>query len=264
MSKHIQYNKKEPLSAWRKVSLSSWKPRGDSAVYAFEDIVFDDLLKYSKLHNLHIHTLIVKALSIALYHNPRVNSTIRFGKIYNRSDNSIFVHVLPNPENDDLTGYTITNAHSLNLHSIQTESELAIETIQNKKDPFTKSKNTFAQLPQFGVQLLMNTLSFILFKLNIHYPLFNVPKNPFGSIMLTSVGSLGMQQALCPIAPYTNNSMVVSIGKIRKMPVVIDNVITQKEVCTMGFTFDHRLIDGIQFKRFFEAFTNALHEIVIT
>jgi pyruvate/2-oxoglutarate dehydrogenase complex dihydrolipoamide acyltransferase (E2) component len=82
-------------------------------------------------------------------------------------------------------------------------------------------------------------------------PLFKLKKNAFGSIMLTSIGSLGITKAFCPIAPYTKIPMVVSIGKIESKPIVNNQKIEIKKVLSLGFTFDHRVMDGMHFSEFF-------------
>lgn len=242
--------------------MCSWKPTGDSTIGIFEDIVVDNILLFSKQNRVSFNAILVKALSIALSENPRVNSIIRFGKIYNRTDHAIFVHVLPLSQHDDLGGFTIANGADLSIHKIHEQIENEIRLIQEQKDDFSNTKSFFKRMPVRLVRLLMNTMSFFLYKLNLKHRAFKVPQDPFGSIMLTSVGSIGIQQALCPIAPYTNNSMVVSIGKIVDRTVIVNDEILIKKVVTFGFCFDHRLIDGIHFKLFFKSFNDALVSII--
>lgn len=260
--KHLKLSTKERLSPWRKVSLSSWRPTGDSTIGIFEDIEVDRLLLFCRQSSLSINTVLIKALSIALRDHPRVNSIIRFGQIFNRHDNGIFLHVLSQKGYDDLGGFSISNAYQLSLTDIQSLTAQNIDSIQHQTDAFSQTKKIFSPLPVFLVKWMMNSLSFILYKLNLTSSLFKVPKDPFGSIMLTSVGSLGIQQALCPIAPYTHNSMVVSVGKIRQVPLAVDGAVVIRSVITLGFTFDHRIIDGIQFKHFFHSFRQALHTML--
>jgi hypothetical protein len=258
---HLQYTSSEKLSPWRKVSMVSWKPMGDSSTYVMEEVVVDDVLHYCKQNQVSNHAFFIKIVAHALQENSRVNSVIRFGKIFARESNSVFFHVINTSQADDLAGFTITEGHTKSLQAIQTEMTSKIESILANTDELGASKKIFKYLPVFIVRRLLHTLSFVMYKLNIAVP--TLPKDPFGAVMITSVGSIGMQAALCPIAPYTNNSMVISIGKITKKAVVIDDAIVIKKVITFGFTFDHRLIDGAQFQQFFKSFTHHLNSCIV-
>jgi 2-oxoacid dehydrogenases acyltransferase (catalytic domain) len=253
---HLKYNSSEKLSTWRKVSMSSWQPTGDSSTYVLEDIIVDDLLMYCKQNNLSLNAVVMQAVAQALNENPRVNSIIRFGKIFQRQNNNVFFHVINTSKKDDLSGFTIENAHKKTFADIDTEIVLKRKLILDNKDHLGASKKMFTYFPVFVVKILMNTLSFILYKLNIAIP--SIPKDPFGAVMITSVGSLGIQAALCPIAPYTNNSMVISVGKIKSQPVAIQETLAIRKIITFGFTFDHRLIDGFQFQQFYKSLLQYL------
>lgn len=249
--KHLNYKQSIRLSPWRKVSLGSWKPTGDSSIHAFEDIVTDDALKWCADQNVSFGAFVIKALSKTIEQHPEVNRIVRFNKIYQRSDNRIFYFVLPSKTKDDLSGALIDNAFEKEVPLVETELKQQVQQIRKGTDDYQKSKKTFKWIPPSLSRITLNTLSFITYSLNI-LPFF-IPsqRDPFGSLMVTNIGSLDLSKACTPIAPYTRIPMVIAIGKHQQKAIVINGEVEVKTVATFGFTFDHRIMDGIHFSRFF-------------
>ena len=248
--KHIHYASKTKLSAWRKISIGSWKPKGDSSTYVFEDFKVDNVLRFCDKQKVSFTSFVVKALSKTIDKNTRINSIIRFGNIYQRESNTIFVHTIPNTSVDDLSGVLINEAHQKEINIVDEEFKSKINKVKKGEEIHQVSKTMFKRIPAFFSKIILDGLSFLMYNFNIYFKFFKTPKDPFGSIMLTNVGSLNIQKALCPIAPYTKIPMVVSLGRIELKPMVFNEEIIKSKISTFGFTFDHRLMDGIHFSRF--------------
>jgi pyruvate dehydrogenase E2 component (dihydrolipoamide acetyltransferase) len=256
--KNIQYRQNRKLTSWRKVSLASWKPTGDSSTYCLEDIAMDEVKQHCSTKNINLNSFLIKALSKTLEKHPKINSTVRFWKIREREGISIFFHTAKDAVTDDLSGIVINNGHSRSILDIDQEFIEKIERFENGNSPHDQSKEIVGLLPGILSKPLMNLYAFIVYTLNLNLGIFKSPKNAFGSIMLTNVGCLGISKAICPIAPYTRVPMVVSFGKIEKRPMVVNDKLTIKLLCTFGFTFDHRIMDGIHFSDFLNCFKTYL------
>jgi len=256
--KNIQYKPKEKLSPWRKVSLASWKPRGDSSAYCLEDIEMDEAKRYCAENRINMNGFLIKALSKTIEKAPKINSTVRFWKIRQRDEISVFFHTAKDAATDDLSGIVIEDGHSKTMAEINSEYFNKIRSFRTSHSTHDQSKKIVGLLPGFLSKPLMNLYSFIAYTLNLNLGIFKSPKNAFGSVMLTAVGSLGISKAICPIAPYTKVPMVISFGKIEKRPVALNDSISIKELCTFGFTFDHRIMDGIHFAEFLNRFRSFL------
>jgi pyruvate/2-oxoglutarate dehydrogenase complex dihydrolipoamide acyltransferase (E2) component len=252
--KHIKYKSKLKLSPWRKISLGSWKPKGDSSIYAFEDFNVDKVLDFCKQQSISFSSFVIKALSSTINQNNRINSIIRFGNIYQREKNTIFVHTLTNKNEDNLSGVLIEEAFNKDINEVDVEFKKEIKKVKQGEEKHKASKKSFKKIPAIFSKYVLNFLSFLLYAANIHLKIFPSPKDPFGSVMLTNIGSLNLQKAFCPIAPYTRIPMVVSVGRIELKPVVLNDEITKSNITTFGFTFDHRIMDGIHFSKFIETF----------
>jgi pyruvate dehydrogenase E2 component (dihydrolipoamide acetyltransferase) len=75
--------------------------------------------------------------------------------------------------------------------------------------------------------------------------MFGFPKDPFGSVMITNVGSLGIDVAWAPLCPYTRVPLLLTVGAISEKPWVVDGKVEVRPIMPIAVTFDHRLIDGI-------------------
>ena len=252
--KHIHYKSKLKLSPWRKISLGSWKPKGDSSIYAFEDFNVDKVLEFCKNQSVSFSSFVIKALSSTINQNNRINSIIRFGNIYQRKQNTIFVHTLTNTNQDDLSGVLIKEAYDKELQKVDTEFQIEINNVKNGKEEHIASKKSFNRIPAILSKYILDGLSFLMYSLNIHFKELPSIKDPFGSVMLTNIGSLNIQKAFCPIAPYTRIPMVVSLGRIEQRPTIFKDEIVKSNMATFGFTFDHRIMDGIHFSNLIQTF----------
>ncbi len=255
---NIDYSSKKSLSPWRKISLNSWKPRGDSSTYVFEEIIMDEILSKATEKNLNFHTFFIKALSKTLSLQPKINATIRFGQIYPRKDISIFFHTVENAITDDLSGVLFENGALKSMEVLNKEYSDKVAKAKNGETPFNASKRVIGKTPFFLTKYLLKLYSFIAYSLNSNLSIFKSPKNAYGSIMLTSIGSLSVDRALCPIAPYTKVPMVISMGKIQEKAIIKNGALTVGKLMTLGITFDHRIMDGIHFSDFFHCFKQQL------
>lgn len=252
--KNIQYKPKRKITPWRKVSLASWRPTGDSSTYCLEEIVMDDVKEYCSTNKINLNSFLIKVLSNTIERHPKINSTVRFWNIRERDEISIFFHTAKDAETDDLSGILIEEGHNKRIQDLNQEFIEKIEDYRKGNTTHDQSKKIVGILPGIFSKPLMDLYSFIVYTLNQNMAVFKSPKNAFGSIMLTAVGSLGISKAICPIAPYTKVPMVVSFGKIEKRPTVVNDELAIKQLCTFGFTFDHRIMDGIHFADFLNCF----------
>jgi hypothetical protein len=130
--KNINYYPNKRMSPWRKISLASWKPTGDSACYCFEEIKVDSLLNYCEENSINPHSFIIKAFSNTIHQRPTINSTIRWGKLFKRKEISVFFHTVLNSKKDDLSGIVIEEGQTKKVQDINKEYNNKVKESKRK------------------------------------------------------------------------------------------------------------------------------------
>lgn len=250
--KNIDLGPPLKLSAFRKIAIGTWRSAGDPSVYGILEYDARPALQY--LDKIREHTgekltlthFVGKAVAHILREHPELNSILRFGRLYPRRSIDVFFQVASDSKGDDLSGATIRNADQKSIIDIARELQTSAKTIREKGDPaFKKMKRSLKLLPGWLSWPVIQATAFIQYSLNLWTPLFGTPPDPFGSIMITSIGPLGLEFALAPLVPYSRVPCVLTVGAVHEAPVIHDGKVEAAPVIQLGVTFDHRLIDGV-------------------
>lgn len=247
---HVKTN----LSSFRRIAIGTWQTEYDPSVYGTLEIPMEEASRYldayrektgKKLTYTH---LVVKAVAKALAACPDANAILRFNRIYLRDQVDVFMQVvMQDPETGeiDLSGIKIERADQMPLAEIVDQVEKKADLVRKRKDPsLEKTRGTFRWMPSFLLNAFLKILSVLMYKLNLNMTWAGLPKDPFGSVMVTSIGSLGLDQAFVPLVPYSCVPILVAAGAVREVPAVIDGQIRPCKMIKLNATFDHRVIDG--------------------
>ncbi|HXH29373.1 MAG TPA: 2-oxo acid dehydrogenase subunit E2 [Bacteriovoracaceae bacterium] len=263
--KNVELLEPRYLSAWRKISLGTWKPIGDSQVYCelqvdAESVLkkIDELNKVS-LHKITITHLMGKVMGKVLKEVPDLNAVVRLGKIYPRKNVDVFFQV--SHDSTELSGHVVRNIDSKSLQEISRELSGTAKEIRAGNDAnFKKMKNSWKLIPGWLAWLVLDVIGFISYSLNLNIKGLGVPRDTFGSMMITNVGSLGFSSAFVPLLPYTYGTFILAMGRAEYRPYCEeDGTVKSRKQLSLCFTFDHRVMDGAQgakmvkvLKRYFE------------
>lgn len=252
LTKNVDLGSPLKTSSWRKVAIGTWKTAGDPSVYGFVDVdIAPALALIEKLRNqsgtrITLTHFVGKVVAEVLRRHPDINCILRFGRLYPRKNIDIFFQVASDSTGEDLSGMTVRNADQKSIIAIAQEMEERIRLIKQKKDhSFTKMKNTMGLLPGIFSQYILGFAGFLMYTLNLWSPLLGSPQDPFGSVMVTNIGSLGLDMAFAPLVPYSRVPLLITVGAVRETPIVRDNKVEAAKLLRLCATFDHRLIDGV-------------------
>lgn len=254
------------LSAWRKIAIGTWSTCGDPSVYGSIDIDASNILKKMETEKANgvrlTPTIIVaKAAALCLREYPLMNSVLRMGKLYERKNIDIFLQVSPEGKEDNLSGMLIRNCDQKSLKEIAEDVSKSVNRIKKGDDfEYKKMKDSLRFVPSFCIGPLLKFLSFFLYGLNLWTPLLKTPRDSFGSMMVTSVGNLGIDNGFAPLVPYSRCPGLMSVGEIKKKAIVINNEICIRPILTIGVTMDHRLMDGKGASYMLKAFRKFLED----
>ena len=251
---NLELSPKTNLSPFRKVAIGTWQTTYDPSVYGSLTLRMDEALRYMEAFRqatgkrITPSHLMARAVAAALAAMPDANAILRYNRIYLRKRIGVFFQVAmedPTTGEIDLSGATIYDPEQKSLEAIVDEFASKVEGVRQGKDrELEKGRGMFRRMPHFFLNRLLKTISFLSYTLNLDLRWLGLPRDPFGSVMITNIGSLGLDEAYAPLVPYSRVPMVVAMGAVRDAPVVEDDKVVSGKVMVVCATFDHRVLDG--------------------
>jgi pyruvate/2-oxoglutarate dehydrogenase complex dihydrolipoamide acyltransferase (E2) component len=242
------------VPAFRKIAIGTWATTYDPQVYGTMTIRMEPALQFIDEFRkrtgkrLTVTHLVAKAVALAFQRMPDANALLRFGRIYERRVIAVFLQVAmtdPVTGKPDLSGTTLYDVERMPLEEIVDATEKSVKLVRADQDKaLAKSRKLFSAVPGAALHYLLRFLSFLLYTLNLDLKWLGVPRDGFGSVMVTNIGSLGLDVAYAPLVPWSRVPMVITVGKVNDEPVVDHGAVVPGKVMRLSATFDHRFIDG--------------------
>lgn len=270
LSRNKPFGRPEVPTKFRRLALGSWGAPNDPTIYGILELNVENALRYLEQERkttdekLTITHYIGKAIAEVLALHPELNCEIRFGKFYPRQSIDLSFQVAIEDESEiiakkhrhDLSAGIVRRANEKTVIEIAKELNEAARSIRNKNDPsFQGIKRISGIVPGFLLNGAMGILKWIISTLNLWSPILGIPQNAFGSLMITNVGSLGLDLAIPALFPPANVSSIVAVGAIYKAPIyktdekgIVIETRLEHFIRLCG-AFDHRYIDGLHASR---------------
>ena len=251
---NVHLTPKNDLSSFRKMSIGTWRTAYDPQVYGNVEIRVEKMLAQikkfreqtgKKLTITHVMAKVVGRIFEAI---PDANAILRFNRIYVRQDIAVFFQVLmkdPETGEIDLSGLTIRDPEKKSLADIHDEFIASAEKVRAYKDKeLEHTRKTFGGMPYFLLNFTLKALSFLVYTLNLNLQWAKVAKDPFGSAMVSNIGSIGLDEAYPPLVPFSRCPLIIAMGAVNDAAVVVDGELKVEQVMKLCATFDHRILDG--------------------
>ncbi|MBI2338879.1 MAG: 2-oxo acid dehydrogenase subunit E2 [Deltaproteobacteria bacterium] len=265
---------KNPAS-WRRISIAVWNAPNDPTVYGKLEIDATAALAHLEKLNrggsatgdspvkITMTHLAARAIALTLHKFPDINGIIKWKKIYLRKTVDIFLQVAIEEGNEgerpDLSGAKIDACENKSVVQIARELKDKSGQIRRKEDPQFKATIRLLNLvPTFLLSWVIRFLTFLNYNLGVNLTGLGVPRDPFGSVMITSVGSLGMPPGYAPLVPISRVPIIVCVGQVAEKPWVAAGAVVVRPILELKFTFDHRFIDGLTGSRMAKYFRELL------
>jgi len=252
---HIPLEPVPHLSAFRRISLATWRTARDPSVYGAvtlrKDAARSYLMAYRQATGRHLTVthLFAKASAAMLHDCPDVNVIRRWGRLYRRQDNVVVFQVAmkdPDTGQVDLSVHAQRDSHDKDLATIIDDFEASVDRIRKATDPeLERTRSLMKRLPTWLTGLSVEAMAYAMYTLNLDLSGLGLPHSPFGPVAVTNVGSLGIEEAYVPLVPYTRGHLLVALGAMQRTPVVADDgSVTSAWTMRVMATFDHRVLDG--------------------
>jgi pyruvate/2-oxoglutarate dehydrogenase complex dihydrolipoamide acyltransferase (E2) component len=257
-------------SKFRRLAMGSWKSPDDPTIYGVLELNVEKALKLieelrsKSTEKITITHFLGKMLAEVMKLHPELNCEIRFGKFYRRKCIDISFQVAIEDESadlslkhrHDLSGALVQNADQKSILEIAQELNSSARKIRGAHDPgFSGIKKISSWIPGFLQSFAVSVIKGITSGLNLWSPALGIPKNAFGSLMVTNVGSIGLDFALPALFPPAAVPAIIAVGAIYKAPIyetdaegVVIRTRLERHIRLCG-AFDHRYIDGLHASR---------------
>ena len=252
---HLQLVRKDDVSSFRKIAIGTWRTAYDPSVYGTIELRMESAIRY--IHEfrektgkkLTVSHLLAKAAAMVLLECPDANALLRWNRVYLRQRIGIFFQVVLTDEGAgkaDLSGATLYDVEKKSLSEIYDEFNDKVAAVRARKDPaLEKSRQTFLGIPYLALNFVLRLISFLSYTLNLDLSRFGLPHDPFGSMMITNIGTLGLDTAFVPLVPYSRVPILLAVGAVKDEPIVDHHgQLAVGKLMRVNATFDHRFIDG--------------------
>ncbi len=250
MASLVSFSKLENPSSFRKLAAAMWNAPNDPHIYGFLDVDASAAMalmeRYEQRYDTRVSIthVVTRAIAIILARHPEVNAKVGWANILQRSQVDIFCQVSTDGGRD-LSGAKIQQADTLSLGQLAAKLRGSSKAIREGADPsYESSRKLFKALPLWGLRMVLWALSLLNNTLNLHLPKLGLPRDAFGSAMVTSVGMLGIDSGFAPFTPLARCPIILTVTRVKKRPWVVDDEVVVRPVLRLCGTFDHRIIDG--------------------
>lgn len=251
---NVELEPKKDLSSYRRIALGTWETPRDPSIYGTMELRMDRAMEYVARFRevtgkrLTVSHLVAKAVGAALVRMPDANAILRYHRIYLRKRVGVFFQVAMEDEGQDkidLSGAVLHDVDKKSLAELVDELEQKVQSVRRRTDPaLERTRSALRSVPAALMGPALRALSFLNYTMNLDLSAFGVPRDAFGSVMITNVGSLGLDQAFAPISFYANVPILLALGAVREQPVAEEGKVVVGKVMKVCATLDHRLIDG--------------------
>jgi pyruvate dehydrogenase E2 component (dihydrolipoamide acetyltransferase) len=251
---NIELTPKENLSSFRRIAIGTWRDAYDPSVYGSMSVRMDDAVRYIDAFRkktgkkVTVTHLMAKATAAALAKMPDANAILRWNRPYLRKNIGVFFQVAMEDEETkeiDLSGATVFDVDQKSLADVYDDFDAKVKKVRAHQDQsLEKTRSTFKMIPFLLLNVMLRIISFFSYTLNLDLRRLGLPKDPFGSVMITNIGSLGLEEAYVPLVPYSRVPLLLAVGAVRDTPIVEDGQVKVGKVMRIHATFDHRLLDG--------------------
>ena len=247
--------KKTKIQGWRKISAATWGHPNDPQIYGDMEIDATAALEFIEDARqatgvrLSVTHLVGKAVAHALRENPDLNIRMYRSYFIQRDTVDVFF-IVSMGQGAELSGVKVTNADEKPVVEIARELADRAEKIRSNNDPeFGKTKKMMAKTPRRLLHASLKLAAWLSADRDMEIKRMAIPRQAFGSVMVSSVGMFGIEHAYAPLSPYYRIPFLVLVGKVTDRAVVVEGRIEARPMVTLSATMDHRYLDGFHAAR---------------
>ncbi|EGR28706.1 hypothetical protein IMG5_170060 [Ichthyophthirius multifiliis] len=235
----------------RKIQIATWEEPKEGLIHIKMEIdctkVLDFLSNYKpdEVKPTLTHFGIKAVSNILDQSRLIINGKLMFGKFvpFETVDVTCLIDI---DNGNDLGAITIRKCDELSVLELAKYVKQKSEKIKKSKgDNIHKKRNNSLQyFPPFIVSVILQLTKWFSYYFGLNLPFLGINKNNFGGAIVTSIGMLGIVDAVAPHCNFMNCPALLVLNKVIDKPIVRKGQIVIAKVMNCNFTVDHRFIDG--------------------
>ncbi len=254
----MKYEPLTKISAWRRLSVGVWGPHNSPMAQGLRELDLTKTLPYLERVSADLGTkvtithLMVAAVGRMLKHYPDYNIILRRNRPFKRESIDVFVQVAVKGDDGkaDLSGIKIRSCDTAKLGEIMAQVQKRADAVRRGMDKDIESaKSALRVVPPSVLPMMIKTLTSLSYDFGLNLTKLGIKPDPFGSAMVTNVGSFGIPHALVPLMPTSRVPILFCMGQVHDRPRVIKGKVKVVPSLLLTGSFDHRLFDGFQIGR---------------
>ena len=242
----------DSMTPWRKVATAVYTAPSDARIYGAIDIDVTDTMEYifaqrKEGNRLTLTHFVTAAIARTLFEDvPDINCFVRRGKVVMRQDADVFVSVALE-RGKDMTGVLIPRTQNMSVSEIASYLYDKVQEKRSGEDSGAEAaKYGIAKIPWPFRRPVFQFIRWWMYNMGFKIPFIDAPRDPFGSIVLSNIGTHGLTTGMAALFPIGKVPAVMVMGKVVKKPVVVKNEVVIRSMMPLTATMDHRILDGAQ------------------
>lgn len=236
-------------TGWRKIATSVWGWPSDPQIYGKIEVdaqpVLEAIAELRERTGARVTAthLVARAIAIAARDNPSINTRLVRGHFIPRETVDVFV-IVASAGGSDLSGVKVRRADEKRASEIAKELEDRVATARTGGGELERGKKLMEALPPTLLGAALRFAAFLTADLGIDLKGIGMPREAFGSAMVTNVGVFGIQEGYAPLSPIYRVPVIVLVGEIERKPWAVGDRVEVHPVLPITATIDHRWVDG--------------------
>jgi pyruvate dehydrogenase E2 component (dihydrolipoamide acetyltransferase) len=242
--------KRSKIKGWRKITSATWGHPNDPQIYgdleldATNVLAFIDHAREADGVRLSVTHMVGKAIAYGLGENPDLNVHMH-GNYFIQNPTVDIFFIVSTDNGAELDGVKVSRADEKPVVDIARELSDRAGRIRSGDDAeLGKTKKVIGSTPRRLLGLSMRTAAWLTTDKEMDLKKYGLPRQPFGSAMVSSVGMFGIQHAYAPLSPYYRIPFLVLVGEVAEKPAVVEGQVVARPLLTVSATMDHRYVDG--------------------
>ena len=134
---------------------------------------------------------------------------------------------------------------------------IALEDPPRRRPGVQATKAMVKGIPPLLLRPVLDAMGFITESLQLPLPFMGLEARPYGSILVSNVGTYGLDSAFAPVPPFVHVPFTIVIGAISDKVLAEDGQAVIRPVLPLSVCLDHRFVDGYQAATMAESFANT-------